>query len=156
MPDSQELTTLLHDLDEATQAALGWFETGGRTAEMRVGEWGPKETLSHVVFWHQATIEGIQSVAKGGPPYRLEAVTDVYNARAVADHSGEDILKLSSSLRALQEQLAEAAQALPELDAVVRVQVDGSTRTARQQLQRLSEHLREHLEELQRAAQAQS
>ncbi|MBI4232907.1 MAG: DinB family protein [Chloroflexi bacterium] len=152
MPTLSDGEALVRDLDTAVQEACVWFEGPGRTARARVGEWGPREVLSHFLFWHQLTLEGIESVAKGGQPRMLESSPDEMNAKAVAAQAGKDIPMLVAQFRSLQQQLGKAARTLASLDTVIRVRPDGTRRSAGQQLELMATHVREHLQELQAVA----
>lgn len=150
MATDEGLAALLARLDRALDETLSWFQTWGDAPDLRVDQWTPREVLAHLVFWHQVNLQGIASVVQGGPPHRLLASSDELNASAVASLAGKSSRELAAELRALHKELSAAAPSLPSLDAVERIQLDGTERTARQQLEVLEIHLREHLQELQK------
>ncbi|HLC30575.1 MAG TPA: DinB family protein [Dehalococcoidia bacterium] len=150
MATVEGLAALLTRLDRAVEETLCWFQTWGDAPDLRVDQWTPREVLAHLVFWHQVNLQGMVSAVQGGPPHRLLASSDDLNARAVARLAGKSSWELATELRALHKEVSEAAPSLPSLDVVVRIQLDGTERTARQQLEGLETHLREHLQELQK------
>ena len=74
MPTGQ-VEELLAAVEKAVERGLEYFEASG----VRVGEWGIREVLSHMVFWHRGTVEGMESVGRGGGPTTLQGKTDELN-----------------------------------------------------------------------------
>ena len=101
-----------------------------------------------MVFWHQATVEGIESVASGGDPYRIYASTDEMNARAVGRLAGRDVAQLIEDIISLQERLANGARGLKDPDVTVLVRANGTELSAAQRLEVMTSHWLGHLEEL--------
>jgi hypothetical protein len=147
----KQVESLLAALDATVQDALAYFEGPGSTSRARIDEWGAWEVLCHFVFWHEATIAGMESVARGGAPYRLEAGVDELNARTIAKHQGKSFLDLIARLRELQEQLQQAARSLPDLEAPVMVRTDGSGLSGRERLEIMNRHWEQHVAELRAA-----
>ena len=148
MKNGGELDTLLAALEEAMQEVFDFFAGPGSTSQVRIGDWGPWEVLCHFLYWHAATAEGMESVAAGGKPRRLEASTDELNAKVIAEHAGEGIPQLVAQLQQWQRRLVQAARSLPGLDAAVIERLDGRLVSARERLQVMDRHWREHLKEL--------
>ena len=86
--------------------------------------------LSHLVFWHRVTLEGIESVVSGGEPYRFDtdATLDEVNAVAVAESVGKSIADMTSELGGLQNRIEDGARALADPGVAVRIYWDGSAR----------------------------
>jgi hypothetical protein len=121
-----------------------------------IGHWGPREVLCHLVWWHQATVEGMESVAKGGAPYRIYASVDEMNARAVGRLAGRDLNQagtygesLVDLARQWQERLVKAARALPDPNTTVLIMGDGSGRSVQQRLETIAQRWNELVRELQ-------
>src|SRR5215510_15589747 len=91
MAASQPIEALIRALEQSVASGLTYFQGPGGHARIKVGVWGPREVLCHLVWWHQATVEGMESVAKGGAPYRIDASVDHMNARAVGRLAGRDL-----------------------------------------------------------------
>ena len=151
MTTDESVDGLLATLDRTVHEVLAYFEGPGSTSKARVGDWGAWEILCHFVFWHGATSEGMESVARGGAPYRLDAGVDELNDRIIAKHQGESFNQLTARLRELQIRLGQAARSLPDLDAAVILRFDGSMWSGRERLEIINRHWARHVAELQTA-----
>ena len=156
MATGQQIDALLTTLEQNVESGLAYFQGPGGQAKVMIGHWGPREVLCHLVWWHQATVEGMESVAAGGAPYRVYASVDQMNARAVGRMAGKDInqadtygASLVDSARQLQARLMKAARALPDPNATVLIMGDGSGRSVQQRLETVAHHWNEHVKELQ-------
>jgi len=121
-----------------------------------IGHWGPREVLCHLVWWHQATVEGMESVAKNGAPYRIAASVDEMNARAVGRMAGRDVnqpstygASLVDLARQWQARLVQAVRTIPDPNTTVLVLGDGNGRSVQQRLETIAHHWSEHIKELQ-------
>lgn len=141
---------LIQEFDRRIQEAIRWYETSGGKASGKVGVWGAKEVLSHCIFWHLTTAEGMEAVVRGGNPRSVNAPTDELNAQAVAQRAGKPLADLLSEARQVHLRLVLAAKNLPDLEKVVLVRADGTTQTARQRLERIPNHWWEHIAQLER------
>jgi len=148
MAASQPIEALIRALEQSVEAGLTYFQGPGGQARIKVGIWGPREVLCHLVWWHQATVEGMESVLSGGKPYRFYASVDEMNARAVGRLAGRDTAQLAELLRQLQARLVKAARALPDPNATVLVTGDGSGRSVLQRLETIARHWSEHVHAL--------
>lgn len=128
---------------------LAYFGGPGSTSRARVGDWGAWEMLCHFIRWHEATIEGMESVARGGGIYVVPEPAHEENARVVAKHRGESFAQLCSQLRALHERLERAARKITDLDADVIRFFEGASASARTRLERIPKHWAEHMAVLQ-------
>ena len=90
MAAGQQIDDLIATLEQSVESGLAYFQGPGGQSKVMIGHWGPREVLCHLVWWHQATVEGMESVAKGGAPYRIYASVDEMNARAVGRMAGKD------------------------------------------------------------------
>jgi len=156
MAANPQIDNLIATLEQNVEAGLAYFQGPGGQAKVMIGHWGPREILCHLVWWHQVTAEGMESVEKGGAPYRVYASVDEMNARAVGRMAGKDITKadtygasLVESARQLQARLVKAARALPDPNATVLIMGDGSGRSVQQRLETIAHHWSEHVKELQ-------
>jgi len=149
MAASQQIEALIRALEQSVEAGLTYFQGPGGQARIKVGKWGPREVLCHLVWWHQATVEGMESVLSGGKPYRFYASVDEMNARAVGRLAGRDTAQLAELLRQLQPRLVKAARALSDPNATVLVTGDGSGRSVLQRLETIARHWSEHVHSLQ-------
>ena len=149
MAASQPIEALIRALEQSVEAGLTYFQGPGGQARIKVGMWGPREVLCHLAWWHQATVEGMESVLAGSNPYRFYASVDEMNARAVGRLAGQDIIQLAELVRQLQARLVKAARALPDPNATVLVTGDGTGRSLLQRLETIARHWSEHVHALQ-------
>lgn len=151
MTTNKQDDSLLAALDKTVQGVLAYFDGPGATTRARIGDWGAWEVLCHFLFWHEATIEGMESVARGGGPYRLDADTDELNARTIAKYQGSSFPDLVARLRELEKRLQRAVRNLPNWDVPVMMRLDGTTRSGRERLETIKQHWARHVAELQAA-----
>jgi hypothetical protein len=149
MAASPQVESLLTTLERSVEAGLAYVQGPEGQAKTKAGRWGPREVLCQLVWWHQATAEGMESVLAGGAPYRIYASVDEMNSRAVGRLSGTDIDQLAELVRQYQARLASAARALPDAQTTVMVFADGSGRSAQQRLEAMAQRWDEHLKEFQ-------
>src|SRR5262245_7116252 len=156
MAAGQQMDDLITTLEQSVASGLAYFQGPGGQSKVMIGHWGPREVLCHLVWWHQATVEGMESVAQGGAPYRVYASVDEMNARAVGRMAGRDINQSGTygpSLVELahqwQARLVQAARALPDPNTTVLIMGDGSGRSVQQRLETIGQHWNEHVKELQ-------
>jgi hypothetical protein len=156
MAAGQQIDDLIATLEQSVEAGLAYFQGPGSQSKVMIGHWGPREVLCHLVWWHQATVEGMESVASGGAPYRIHASVDEMNARAVGRMAGKHINQsdtygpsLVELARQWQARLVQAARAIPDPNTIVLVMGDGSGRSVQQRLETIAQHWNEHVTELQ-------
>src|SRR5262249_1946832 len=149
MAARQPIEALSRALEQRVASGLTYCQGPGGQARIKVGLWGPREVLCHLVWWHQATVEGMESVLSGGNPYRFYASVDEMNARAVGRLAGRDIAALAEIARQLQARLVKAARALPDPNATVLVTGAGSGRSGLTRLEPIARHWSEHVRALQ-------
>jgi hypothetical protein len=156
MAAGQQIDDLIATLERSVEAGLAYFQGPGGQSKVMIGHWGPREVLCHLVWWHQATVEGMESVAKGGAPYRIDASVDHMNARAVGRLAGRDLnqpttygVSLVDLARQWQARLVQAARTIPDPNTIILVMGDGSGRSVQQRLETIARHWSERVNELQ-------
>jgi hypothetical protein len=156
MAEGQQIDSLITALEQSVESGLAYFQGPGSQSKVKIGRYEPREFLCQLVWWHQATAEGMESVAAGGAPYRIYASVDEMNARAVARLAGKDInqsgtygVSLVDLTHEWQARLVKAARALPDLSTTVLIMGDGSGRSVQQRLETIARHWSERVNELQ-------
>jgi hypothetical protein len=156
MAAGQQIDDLIAALERSVESGLAYFQGPGGQSKVMIGHWGPREVLCHLVWWHQATVEGMESVAKGGAPYRIYASVDEMNARAVGRLAGRELnqagtygASLVDLARQWQERLVKAARALPDPNTTVLIMGDGSGRSVQQRIETIAQRWNELVRELQ-------
>ncbi len=149
MVTEQRTEELIAALDKSVEAGLAYFQGPGATSRARIGAWRPREVLAHMLFWHQATAEGMESVLAGGKPYRVHASVDEMNARAVGRTAAMSIQQLVEQVRHWHARLVAAARKLPDSSAIVLIRGDGTELSAQRRLEIIAHHWDEHIKDLQ-------
>ena len=156
MAAGQQIDDLIATLEQSVESGLAYFQGPGSQSKVKIGHLGPREVLCQLVWWLQATAEGMESVAKGGAPYRIYASVDEMNARAVGRMAGREInhletygVSLVELARQWQTRLVQAARAIPDLNTTVLVMGDGRGRSVQQRLETIAQHWNERVTELQ-------
>jgi hypothetical protein len=156
MAAGQQIEGLIAAVAQSVEAGLAYFQGPGSQARVKIGHWEPREVLCHLVWWHQVTVEGMESVASGGAPYRIYASVDEMNARAVGRLAGRDVnqagtygASLVDLARQWQERLVQVARALPDPNTTVLIMGDGHGRSVQQCLESITQEWNEHVRDLQ-------
>lgn len=147
----RRLDSLLDALADSVDKAQQYFSKLDGQAVVRLGNWGPAEVLGHLVWWHRANLEGIESVLAGGPPYGAGESTEQLNARAMDEMAGSPVVDLLGKWEELQNRLDDKARAVADPGVVVRVYSNGAPRTLLERIEEVADHITEHLNELQGA-----
>ncbi len=149
MAATQQLEDLVGTLEQSVGSGLTYFEGPGSTSKVKLGRYGPREILCQMVWWHQVTLEGLESVASGGAPYRIYASVDEMNARAVGRFAAKNLQQLLAMGREAHTKLVKAAQACSDPSAVILVMGDGQGRSLQQRLEVIAPHWQEQVKALQ-------
>ena len=156
MAAGQQIDSLITALEQSVESGLAYFHGAGGQSQGKIGRYGPRECLCQLVWWHQVTAEGMESVVAGSAPYRIYASVDEMNARAVGRFAGRNVnqsgtygASLVDLTRQWQARLVQAARALPDLNTTVLIMGDGSGRSAQQRLETIARHWSERVNELQ-------
>ena len=148
MTTTQQVDALTSLLEKAVEDGLSYFEGPGAESNVKIDIWTPREVLCHMIYWHQATVDGMEAAISGKPPQQIYASTDEMNARAVGRASGKSIAKLADEVRVLQVRLSKAVRGMPDPDATVMIRSDNSESTGLQRLELITKHWNSHIEEL--------
>ena len=149
MSETTELETLLSMVDSTVNDVLEYFAGSGATNNARIGDWGAWEIMAHLVFWHEATADGMESAARGYGPYTVLHETDATNEEAIKRADGHSIHELVSRAREVQLSLKTSARQLHELDIVVMERPEAPDgMTSRQRLERILHHWKSHTDAL--------
>ena len=120
------LEEMITQLEQAVEEGLAYLEEAADGASPQIDGWGAKEVLAHMLYWHRASLQGIESVSSGGPPFQVPSSSDVINDEIVAELSDTSVsLIAAEELRDLQKRLSAAARLVPNLDDTVFIRVDG-------------------------------
>lgn len=151
MPDETQTEELIRELDETLTESLTYLTGDGNASGRVVGGWGAWEILCHMIYWHRATAEGVESVADGGRPRQIEAETDELNARIIASMTGKSMEELEDEVRELHARLVSAVRTIPDPTSPVFVRRSGAASSTDERLRMMAGHWRNHVQELKAA-----
>ena len=143
MAKQTNIEVLIDDVERVVAEGLAHFAGLDYGSRPEV-EW----VLRHMIFWHRASAEGMESVLAGGPPFRIPGTVDEMNARALADTAGLTTAEVVDALRDLQAKMVAAVRKLDDHEVTVVVLQDGTERPASQRLRMTAFHWKGHLAEL--------
>ncbi len=155
MTTEVNIENLIADVKRVVARGIAYVEANAES-EVKIDIWTPREVLCHWIYWHRATVEGMESAAAGDGPHRIYADTDEMNARSVGRKSGWTVARLVEEMEELQERLVVAARALPDANAAVVVRGDGGEASGAERMETIVNHWRGHLDEMAAAADAAS
>ena len=65
MTTENNLEAHISSVEQSVEAGLSYFEDAGAESKVKIDLWTPREVLVHMVYWHQATVEGMEAVTSG-------------------------------------------------------------------------------------------
>ena len=104
-----------------------------------------------MIYWHQATTDGIESVASGGDPRQIEAESDEVNARIIESMSGKTVEELAREVREIQGRVPTAFHSIPDPSSTVFIGMNRAESSTNERLQMIAGRWQGHVEELKRA-----
>ena len=146
------LEEMITQLEQAVEEGLAYLEKAADGASPQIDGWSAKEVLAHMLYWHRASLQGIESVTSGGPPFQVPASSDEINGEIVAELSGTPVPVITAEIRDIQRRLVDAIRLVPNLDDTVFIRAGGQAFSTRIRLKTIGHHWREHVSELQSAA----
>jgi len=149
MTAGQSMDESIAALEHSVEEGLSHFRRLEAEAKIQAGKWGPRETLCQLVWWHQASAEGMESVVSGGAPYHIYASTNEMNARAVGRFSGQSVAQLADKVQQYQTRLIAAARALANPQAIVFIHRDGSEDSAQRRFESITQQWKACVGEIQ-------
>ena len=140
MAKRADIEGLIEEVERTVAEGLAYFSGVDYGSRPDV-EW----VLRHMVFWHRASVEGMESVLAGGPPFRIPGTVDEMNARVAADTAGLTTTEIVDALRDLQARMVASVRKFDDPEVTVVVLQDGTERPASQRLRMTAFHWKGHL-----------
>ena len=140
---------LIAALDKQVETGLAQLRQLEADGGIKMGAYGPRETLCQIVWWCATSADAMESVAAGGEPIRIYAPDAEMDARAVGRFSGLTVVQLADQMVQAQKRLRTAARNLTDHNASVLQHSDGRADSAQQCVEELSRRWQECLAELQ-------
>ena len=149
MTETLSIDDLIAALDKQVETGLTQLRQLEVEGKIKMGAYGPRETLCQLVWWSATAADGMESVAAGGAPVRIHASDDEMNARAVGRLTGRTVAQLADQMEQAQARLGSAVRSLTDPSAPVFQHGDGRMDSAQQCLEVLSRRWQACLAELQ-------
>lgn len=149
MTEMQSIDDLIATLDEQVETGLTQLRQLEVEGKVKMGAYGPRETLCQIVWWCATAADGMESVAAGGAPVRIHASDNEMDARAVGRFTGRTVAQLADQMEQAQARLRAAAPSLTADSAAILQHGDGRADSAQQCLEALSRRWQACLVELQ-------
>ena len=144
MTDHANIEELIADVERTVAEGLAFFAGLPDDGSQPTAEW----VLRHMLFWHRAFVEGMESVLAGGQPFPITGPIDEMNDHAVAETIGLTTSDIVDALRDLQTRMVAAVRAFPDPEITVVIRRDGAERSASHGLRMTALHWQGHLSEL--------
>ncbi len=145
----------IDELEKSFQAAIAYYQGPGTTSTARVGDWGPKETLAHFIYFCNRNIQGMQEATRGGGPVPIfeSPFTNVddLSAAKVAQYADNSMAEVIAAARQAHERMIQEARAMSDLDVPIILRPDGETQSARVRIENTSRHWLNHIDQLKNA-----
>ena len=150
MTETLSIDDLIAALDQQVEMGLTQLRQLETEGKIKMGAYGPRETLCQLVWWSATAADGMESVAAGGAPVRIYAPDDEMDARAVGRFTGRTVAQLAEQMEQAQTRLRTAARNLTDHSTSIFQHGDGRMDSTQQCLEALSRRWQGCLEELQR------
>ena len=149
MTETQSIDDLMTALNEQSATGLSQLRQLEADGKIKMGAYGPRETLCQLVWWCATAADGMESAAAGGAPVRIYASSEEMDARAIGRFTGRTVAQLADQMEQVQARLRTAARSLSDHSAPVFQHGNGRTDSAQQCLEALSRRWQACLAELQ-------
>ena len=113
--------------------------------------WGPREVLSHLVFWHEHYVYLLMTLAEGDEPELPFGSFPGLNALAVARFRDVPVSVMLRRLLTAQRLVEEIAERPDASRVHVRIKIGATSRPLREFLARVASHIRGHERQMRRS-----
>lgn len=113
------------------------------------GEWGAREVLCHLVYWHETYVRIVRAMNTHQPPVQRTGSFKDFNREGIAELGAEPVAAMVARLRRAQRRLEVELLALPP-DATINIKVGSKAWPADEFPARIAGHVRGHLRQLRR------
>ena len=114
LPTQNSQEQLIEALEETVSDAFEYLTGEGLASHAKVGDRGAWKVLCHMIYWHQTTTDGIESVVSGGDPRQFEAASDEANDRIIESISGKTVEELPREVREIQGRVPTPVHSIPD------------------------------------------
>jgi hypothetical protein len=114
------------------------------------GEWGPKEVLAHVLFWHEGYVVQAEALLAGEPFTPPRGRFSDLNTQAVAVSRGVSVAELVRRLRGANERLCRICEEHDAGTIVLETKQGSKLWPLAELILRVESHVRNHQRQLER------
>jgi hypothetical protein len=141
------------DLDRLTASVDGFCQLIEQLPARALLEkpWGPRQVLSHLVFWHETYVRQTEARLAGHGWLLPDGTFKELNAQAVASLSAVGVPKLLARFRAANTRLCRLAQEPRAAGVQIQLKQDSKSWPLGKFLVMVEAHIRRHGEELRKA-----
>ncbi|HCH09689.1 MAG TPA: hypothetical protein DEW32_10895 [Dehalococcoidia bacterium] len=93
-----------------------------------------------MIYWHQTTTDGIESVVSGGDPRQFKAESDEVNDRIIESISGKTVEELAREVREIQGRVPTAVHSIPDPSSTAFICMNRAESSTNERLQMMAGH----------------
>ena len=93
-----------------------------------------------MIYWHQTTTDGIESVVSGGDPRQFESESDEVNDRNIEPISGKTVEELARKVREIQGRVPTAVHSIPDPSSTALICMSRAESSTNERLQVMAGH----------------
>ena len=147
---SPDRTTLLAQVEDAVQRITGAVIGLEHPELVQVDEWSVKDTLGHILFWHESFARNVAALADGREPDVLAGKYIDLNRRGVEESRAMSTDRLAARLAEAQAVIRRCIVELPA-DVQIPYRKGSRTYTPDEHLAIVRDHIVAHLHRVERA-----
>jgi len=140
LPTQNSQEQLVEAMEETISDALEYLTGEGLASHAKVGDRGAWKVLCHMIYWHQATTDGIKSVVSGDDPRQFEAESDEVNDRIIDSIPGKTVEELAREVREIQGRVPTAFHSIPDPSSTVFIGMNRGESSTNERLQMMAGH----------------
>lgn len=145
---AQDRVAAIGELRSAVEAFTGYMDHRPEPS-LTGGEWGAREVLCHLVYWHETYVRIVRAMNTHQPPVQRTGSFKDFNREGIFELGAEPVASMLARLRRAQRRLEVELLALPR-DATINIKVGSKPWPADEFPARIAGHIRGHLRRLRR------
>jgi hypothetical protein len=114
-------------------------------SELEPADWGLREILIHIVFWHENYLNNLQRIRDKKPLHMLEGTYRELNAAAIRENESETIEHLLKRFENVQNLIVEIVSGTIDTGLDFYFKSDAKPRSILESIIRIEQHVRSHL-----------
>ena len=93
-----------------------------------------------MIYWHQTTTDGIESVVSGGDPRQFVAESGEVNDRIIESISGKTVEELAREVREIQGHVPKTVHSIPDPSSTALICMSRAESSTNERLQVMAGH----------------